>query len=60
MPAIFPHDDFDLLTTLTTDKGAQHLLRGSGDIVNSILISQASTDIDTVEQLKRYTPKIGT
>ncbi|MBW4965782.1 nucleotidyltransferase family protein [Pseudoalteromonas sp. CR1] len=60
VPAIFPHDDFDLLTTLTTDKGAQHLLRSSGDIVNSILINQAGTDIDTVEQLKRYASKIGT
>ena len=57
MPAIFPHDDFDLLTTLSNDKGAQHLLRESGGIVNCVLLNKASADIDTVEQLNCYTAK---
>jgi len=57
VPAIFPHDDFDLLTTLSNDKGAQHLLRESGGIVNCVLLNKASADIDTVEQLNCYTAK---
>ncbi|BED91109.1 hypothetical protein PspMM1_35770 [Pseudoalteromonas sp. MM1] len=54
VPAVFPTCDFKTLAALNCDKGAQHLLRDTKVEVNTILIKQASTDIDTQQQLKQF------
>ncbi|TMO81828.1 nucleotidyltransferase family protein [Pseudoalteromonas sp. S3776] len=54
VPAVFPACDFKTLAALSCDKGAQHLLRDTKVEVNTILLKQASTDIDTQQQLKQF------
>jgi molybdenum cofactor cytidylyltransferase len=54
VPAVFPACDFKTLAALNCDKGAQHLLRDTQVDVNTILLKQASTDIDTQQQLKQF------
>jgi len=57
VPAIFPAVDLSKLASLTSDKGAQHLLRSKNEIVNTINISHAKLDIDTQEQLSDFLSK---
>ncbi len=57
VPAIFPAVDLSKLASLTSDKGAQHLLRSKNEIVNTINISHAKLDIDTQEQLSDFLAK---
>ena len=54
VPAIFPNVDFSKLCDLTTDKGAQHLLRCCVQEVNTINLTCASVDIDTQAQLSEF------
>ncbi|MGY8877847.1 MAG: nucleotidyltransferase family protein [Pseudoalteromonas sp.] len=57
VPAIFPAVDLSKLTSLTSDKGAQQLLRSSSEVVNTINLSSASVDIDTQLQLSNFIAK---
>ncbi|GAA61340.1 molybdenum cofactor cytidylyltransferase [Pseudoalteromonas sp. BSi20652] len=57
VPAIFPNVDLSKLCDLTTDKGAQHLLRCSDEEVNTINLKCASLDIDTQAQLNDFLSK---
>ena len=57
VPAIFPAVDLSKLTSLTSDKGAQQLLRSSSEVVNTISLSSASVDIDTQKQLSNFIAK---
>ncbi|MEL0641827.1 nucleotidyltransferase family protein [Pseudoalteromonas aliena] len=57
VPAIFPRVDLPKLSDLTTDKGAQHLLRCSDEEVNTIDLKCASLDIDTQAQLNDFLSK---
>ncbi|CAM2874767.1 nucleotidyltransferase family protein [Pseudoalteromonas distincta] len=57
VPAIFPAVDLSKLTSLTSDKGAQQLLRSSSEVVNTINLSSASVDIDTQQQLSNFIAK---
>lgn len=57
VPAIFPNVDLSKLSDLTTDKGAQHLLRCNDEEVNTVNLKCASLDIDTQAQLHEFIEK---
>lgn len=57
VPAIFPAVDLSQLASLTSDRGAQQLLRSSSEVVNTISLSSASVDIDTQKQLSNFIAK---
>ncbi|WP_024610922.1 nucleotidyltransferase family protein [Pseudoalteromonas sp. TB64] len=57
VPVIFPKVDLSRLSDLTTDKGAQHLLRCTDEEVNTINLKCASLDIDTQAQLNDFLNK---
>ena len=57
VPAIFPAVDLSQLASLTSDRGAQQLLRSSSEVVNTISLRSASLDIDTQKQLSNFIAK---
>lgn len=52
VPAIFGNEFFDELESLTGDTGAARLLRARTDLVTSIALPEAETDIDSKEDLR--------
>jgi molybdenum cofactor cytidylyltransferase len=51
VPAVFAREFFGDLESLSGDRGAGQWLRAHADVVTSVLLPEAETDIDTADDM---------